>query len=59
MIQIRHNLCDDKITTCETEQQFIDFTRDIMIENGDAMSTDSIADCKYYINTFCQNLDLL
>ena len=59
MIQIKHNLSIDKVTTCETEEQFMAFTKEIMMENGDAFSTDSVADCKAYIQTFCENLDIL
>lgn len=59
-IKIRHNLSDNqKITTCNTKQELQDFTRMIMTENDDDMPTQTIEDCKAYINTYCDNLDLL
>ena len=67
MYKILHNIDGDKITTCNTDQEFIDFVKSIAIENEDQTMIDTFergnnftpAQATYYLETYCPNLTIL
>ena len=54
-IKVKH-LFANKTSEFDNENDFISFTKQIMMENGDVMEVNSIHDCITYIKTFCDNL---
>lgn len=59
-IEVKHLLSEDlKISSFNTEKEFIDFTNTIINENGDSNEFSPITteDCKDYINEYCDNLE--
>jgi len=61
-IKVKHLLSDnEKISNFNTEKEFVDFTTVIIDENDDSneFSVNTIKDCEDYINTYCENLEII
>ena len=54
-IKVEH-LFANKTSEFNDENEFISFTKQIMMENGDVMEVNCFDDCINYIKTFCDNL---
>jgi hypothetical protein len=57
---ILHNVDNKKVTHCKNDSEFIDFMREIVIENKDYnYSILGISDAHEYLEDYCENLTLL
>jgi hypothetical protein len=60
MYKIFHNIDGEKTTTLNSDAEFIDFVRKIVIENEDYdFSIIGVSDAKEYLESYCPNLTLL
>ena len=60
MYKILHNIDAEKVTTLNSDAEFIYFVRQIAIENEDFdFSIIGLSDAKEYLEDYCDNLDLL
>lgn len=60
MYKIFHTTDSEKITVCNTDNELIDFTNSIRIENEDFdFSILGVSDAIEYIEEYCSNLDLV
>lgn len=60
MFSIFHNVDGEKVSTFNTEIEFIDFMKRIVIENEDFdISIISLSDALEYLENCCPNLTLL
>jgi hypothetical protein len=58
MYIVLHNIDNEKITTLETDDNFIEFVNKIAKENEDDVCFSSVESAKTYIQDFCPNLSL-
>jgi hypothetical protein len=60
---IKHLLsADEKISHFNTDEEFIQFVKKIILENGDEGKfgeTENIEELEFYILYFCDNLELI
>ncbi len=60
MYKIKHNTDNEKVTTLNSDKEFIEFMQKILIENEDYdFSILGISDAKEYLEDYCSNLTLL
>lgn len=60
MYKIYHNIDGEKITTLNSDLEFIEFMRKIAIENLDFdFSILGVSDAMVYLDDYCENLDLI
>lgn len=60
MYRILHNIDNEKITTLNSDKEFIEFVELIVKENGDTnFSIIGVSDAKEYLEDYCPNLTLL
>jgi len=58
--KIFHNVDAEKITTLNTDAEFVFFMRQIAVENNDEdLSILSIGEAKDYLENYCPNLTVL
>ena len=56
MHKITHNIDNQKVTICNTDEEFIDFVKRISVENEDDLSFINIKEAIDYIKNYCSNL---
>ena len=60
MYKILHNIDGDKITTLNNDAEFVNFMRQIAVENDDEdLSITCLGEAMDYFNNYCSNLTLL
>jgi hypothetical protein len=60
MYKILHNIDGDKITTLNTDAEFVHFMRQIAIENNDEdLSITCLSEAMDYLEIYCDNLTLV
>jgi len=60
MYKISHDTDNEKVTTLNSDAEFVHFVRAIAVENDDEeLSITCVGEAKDYLNNYCPNLSLL